>query len=412
MQGKDTTNSTFFQLFEPFNNENFQKTLKQLEVDKYFKKLNTVQMIELISYAQLNQLKSLRDISSSFNNKDFQEAIGQESFSASQISRRLMDLPTELLENLFKELVKELGNDLGFHKINQPMNKLYLIDSSTISLCLSQYPWADFRKTKAGIKLHLRLVFHDHVLLPDDVIITPAKPSDKTQMDALVVEDKEALHVFDRAYVDYDKFDHYCEEGINFVTRLKKNAVIDVVETLPVIGSIQNHQIVYLGTPMKKMKHPLRLIEVSDTEGNPVIIITNNFTLDMEEISDIYRNRWQIELFFKWLKQNMYVKHFYGLSQQAVMNQLLIALITYCLLLSLQLKTGFTGPLLGLKRILKTCLYEPFTYFVRTLHRKPSRSSKGRRAIDYDLIFAETERQVIAGEVEHLYDVTYDPLYL
>lgn len=412
MQGKDTTNSTFFQLFEPFNNEIFQETLEQLEVDKYFKKLNTVQMIELISYAQLNQLKSLRDISSSFNNKGFQEAMDQESFSASQISRRLKDLPTELLDTLFKELVKELGKDLGFHKLSQPLNRLYLIDSSTISLCLTQYPWADFRKTKAGIKLHLRLVFHDNVLLPDDVIITPAKPSDKTQMDALVIEDKEALHVFDRAYVDYDKFDRYCKKGIGFVTRFKKNAVVQVMETLPVTGSIQKHQVVYLGTPAKKMKHPLRLIEVMDTEGNPVIIMTNNFALDIEEISDIYRNRWQIELFFKWLKQNMYVKHFYGLSQQAVMNQLLIALITYCLLVSLQLKTGFTGALLDLKRILKTCLYEPFTYFVLTLHRKPSRISKGRRAIDYDLIFAETERQVIAGEVEHLYDVTYDPMYL
>lgn len=412
MQGKDTTNSTFFQLFEPFNNENFQETLEQLEADKYFKKLNTVQMIELISYAQLNQLKSLRDISSSFNNKGFQEAMDQESFSASQISRRLKDLPTELLDTLFKELVKKLGKDLGFHKLSQPLNRLYLIDSSTISLCLTQYPWADFRKTKAGIKLHLRLIFHDNVLLPDDVIITPAKPSDKTQMDALVTEDNEALHVFDRAYVDYDKFDRYCEKGIGFVTRLKKNAAVHVMETLPVTGSIQNHQLVYLGTPVKRMKHPLRLIEVMDTEGNPVIIITNNFNLDTEEISEIYRNRWQIELFFKWLKQNMYVKHFYGLSQQAVMNQLLIALITYCLLISLKLKTGFTRALLDLKRILKTCLYEPFTYFVRTLHRKPSRSSKGRRAINYDLIFTETERQVIAGEVEHLYDVTYDPMYL
>jgi len=93
-------------------------------------------------------------------------------------------------------------------------------------------------------------------------------------------------------------------------------------------------------------------------------------------------------------------------------NQLLVALITYCLLISMKLKAGFDGSLLQLKRILKTCLYEPFTVFIRILHRKPSRSSKGRRKFDYDLIFEETERQVIAGDVDHLYDLTYDPLYL
>ncbi len=231
-------------------------------------------------------------------------------------------------------------------------------------------------------------------------------------MDNLVIEDNNALNVFDRAYVDYNKFDHYCDKGISFVTRLKKNAAVEVIENLPTTGNVQRQQIAYLGTQTKKMKHPLRLIEVIDTEGNPVVIITNNFTLDVEEISNIYRNRWQIEIFFKWLKQNMHVKHFYGLSQKAVENQLLVALITYCLLISMKLKAGFDGSLLQLKRILKTCLYEPFTVFIRILHRKPSRSSKGRRKFDYDLIFEETERQVIAGEVDHLYDLTYDPLYL
>ena len=355
MQGKDTTNSTFFQLFKPIIGKYFLKTLEFMEADKYLKKLNTVQFIELIAQAQFEQQKSLRDISNKFNHNNFQEAIQNESFSASQISRRLRDLPTEVLDTLFKELVRKLGKELGFHKLNQGLKQIYLIDSTTISMCLSQYPWADFRKTKAGIKLHLRLKFHDEVL-PDDAIITPARPSDKTQMDNLVIEDKNALNVFDRAYVDYNKFDHYCEKGISFVTRLKKNAAVEVIENLPTTGNVQRQQIAYLGTQTKKMKHPLRLIEVIDTEGNPVVIITNNFTLDVEEISNIYRNRWQIEIFFKWLKQNMQVKHFYGLSQKAVENQLLVALITYCLLVSMKLKAGFDGSLLQLQRILKTCL--------------------------------------------------------
>ena len=181
MQGKDITNSTFFQLFKPIIGKDFLKTLNFLEADKYLKKLNTVQFIELIAQAQFEQQKSLRDISNKFNHKDFQKELQSESFSASQISRRLRDLPTEVLDFLFKELVKKLGKELGFHKLNQGLKQIYLIDSTTISMCLSQYPWADFRKTKAGIKLHLRLKFHDEVL-PDDAIITPARPSDKTQI--------------------------------------------------------------------------------------------------------------------------------------------------------------------------------------------------------------------------------------
>jgi len=158
------------------------------------------------------------------------------------------------------------------------------------------------------------------------------------------------------------------------------------------------------------MEHPLRLIETEDTQGKPVIIITNDFNLSTEEISDIYRYRWQIELFFKWIKQHCHVKHFYGISQQAVENQLFIALITYCLLMLLKLKTGYKGPLLNIKRFVNACLYEPFTAFVQKLYRKPKRSSKGRRRIDHEIIFQETVRQVMAGEADHLDDLTYDPL--
>ncbi len=137
------------------------------------------------------------------------------------------------------------------------------------------------------------------------------------------------------------------------------------------------------------MKYPLRLIEVEDTQGKPVIIITNDFDLDTGEISDIYCNRWQIELFFKWIKQYFLVKHFYGTSQQAVQNQLLIALITYCLLILLKLITSYKGPLLTIKRLLDTCLYDPFTVFVQKLYRRPKCKSKGRRKIDHETIYQE-----------------------
>lgn len=158
------------------------------------------------------------------------------------------------------------------------------------------------------------------------------------------------------------------------------------------------------------MKHRLRLIEVQDTQGEAIIIVTNDFKITAEEIADIYRNRWQIELFFKWIKQHLRIKHFYGLSPRAVENQLLIALMTYCLLLLLKLKTCYRGPLLTIKRLLHTCLLEPFTSFVKKLYR-PTRKSKGRRRkVDHETIFQETLRQVVQGEADFLDDLSYDPI--
>ena len=305
--------------------------------------------------------------------------------------------------------------EIGVDTVSRELGRLRLIDSTTISLCLTQFPWAKFRKTKGGIKVHLGLRFFEHGVLPDVAVITPAKPADKTQMDALVIEEKDALNVFDRGYIDYKKFDQYCEENIRFVTRLKGNAVIEVVAKLPVDpgGPIEKHQIVYLGKKgVNKMAHPLRLVETKDTQGNPVIIITNDFKLLAKEISAIYRYRWQIELFFKWIKQHLQVKHFYGTSEQAVINQVFIALITYCLLMLLKLKVGYKGPLLTINRLIHTCLCEPFTSFVRKLYRTPKQSSRGRLRIDHEAVYQATVKQVMAGETELLNDLSYDPVIL
>lgn len=231
-------------------------------------------------------------------------------------------------------------------------------------------------------------------------------------MDALVVA-KDALNVFDRGYLDYKKFDSYCNNGTRFVSRLKSNAIVETLEEFPTNPDslIKKDYKVILGKDgTTKMQHPLRLIETEDTEGKPVIIITNDFELSAEELSDIYRYRWQIELFFKWIKQHFCVKHFYGLSQQAVENQLLIALIAYCLMMLLKIKTGYEGPLLKIKMLLHTCLYVEFSEFVRKLHLKSGRSSRGRRWIDHKKIYNFTVEQVLQGEADHLDDLTYDPI--
>ena len=160
------------------------------------------------------------------------------------------------------------------------------------------------------------------------------------------------------------------------------------------------------------MEHPLRRLETEDTEKNPVIIVTNDFDLSADELSDIYRCRWQIELFFKWLKQHLKIKHFYGTGEQAVENQIYLALIMFCLMVLVKLKTGYKGNLLVMKRLLDTCLYEPFSAFVKKLFRPPQRTSKGRRKVDHETVFQITLRQEVEGEADHLNSQEYGPLFL
>jgi hypothetical protein len=415
MQGKDTTKTTFEQLFEPIFSKVFYRLIQQLKVDKYVKKLTVFKFIVLMVFAQLEQLRSLREISSSLHNKDLSRMVKLNTISFSQLSRKLQNMVLQTVEFLFKEMVNQVGIQTGFNPIRKELGRLYLIDSSVISFCLTRYRWANFRKTKGGVKVHLRLRLFDKGVLPDAAVITNAKNADKTQMDKLVIEENGAFNVFDRAYVDYKKFDDYCEKGIRFASRLKKNALVEEVRDLPVKpgSKIKRDYIVRLGKKdLNQMHHLLRLIETEDSEEKPVTIVTNDFALSAEEIGDIYRYRWQIEIFFKWIKQHLRIKHFYGFGQRAVETQLYIALITYCLLKLIQVKTGYEGPLLNIKRLLKACFYEPFSCFVCKLYKKPEKSSKGRRKLKHDRIFKETLRQVIAGEADHFDDLTYDPVIL
>ncbi|SHJ88105.1 transposase, IS4 family [Anaerobranca californiensis DSM 14826] len=413
MQGKDIINSTFFQLFKPILNEKFLTALNIMDADKYVKKLKTTQLLKLLIISQLEQHRGLRDISNSLKNDELSKHISLNSISSAQLSRRLRDLPVEITETLFKTIYQEALVKLGVNTLTQNLGGVHLIDSTTISLCLSRYPWALFRKTKGGIKLHLRIKFVKDEILPDKSIVTQANLNDRRQMDNLIVEEKDALNIMDRGYVDYKKFDSYCADGVSFICRLKKNAIVEIIEEKAVKpdSNIIKEQIVYLGKDnITKMKHPLRLLEILDSKGKTIVIITNQFELDSEEISTLYRSRWQIELFFKWIKQHLKVKHFYGLSQNAVKNQLLIALITYCLLTILKIKAGYHGNLLKIKRLLHTCLYDSFQLFIKKLLYKEINYSKGRRRRANDLIYEIIERQVMSKEADHLDDLTYDPL--
>ncbi|MCY9670818.1 transposase, partial [Paenibacillus alginolyticus] len=180
---------------------------------------------------------------------------------------------------------------------------------------------------------------------PDKAVVTPAKPADHTQMDVFI-DETDATYLMDRGYLDYGKYDNYCKLGIRFVSRLKNNALIEEVEELPVAArsNILRDEKVILGKGKKRM--------------------TNRFDLSAAEIGDLYRSRWEIETFFRWVKQHLKLTRFYGTSEQAVINQIWICLIAYCLDLLIKLDLETNKTLSELVDILKTLLWKPWDNFI------------------------------------------------
>jgi IS4 transposase len=172
-------------------------------------------------------------------------------------------------------------------------------------------------------------------------------------------------------------------EGTFFVTRLKDNAIVEVLDEFPSAegSTVLKDRMVKIGKGSKQMKNVLRMIETTDLKGNLIRIVTNRFDLTAEEISDLYRNRWKIETFFRWVKQHLKLTRFYGEDENAVWNQIMICLIAYCLLLLMKLDLETSKTLLDLSRLLKSNLTKPWEVLRDAVFRRPSRTSKGRQKI-------------------------------
>lgn len=211
-------------------------------------------------FAQLHETESLHAMSDALLNEDFQKAVGFNSISASQLSRKNNELNPAILATIFLDLVKQIYEH---NNQSRKLMPLKIIDLTTLPLSLTHYKWATFRKAKAGVKLHLRLVFmcKDNVY-PDKAIITTADQHDRNQLEILV-DDKEAMYVFDRVYVDYERFDRMTDDGFFFVLRLKKNAVTRKVESfkVPKDSSILKDERVYIGTTQNRTENVFRIIE-------------------------------------------------------------------------------------------------------------------------------------------------------
>jgi len=265
--------------------------------------------------------------------------------------------PASFFAALFAEMYRHCQPLAPKHKFKFK-NKLYSLDATVVSLCLTLFPWASFRRTKAGVKLHT-LLDHDGYL-PAFVSLTPAREHEIKKARALNLP-KGSIVVEDLGYTDYAWYGQLTAQKIFFVTRQKSNARYRVLGRRPVntaLGLVSDETIQLTGAKARECPKPLRRIVYQDPETSKVyVFLTNHFRLVAKTIADIYKERWQIEIFFRWIKQNLKIKAFIGNSENAVMSQIYAALIVYLLLCYTKFICNLSVTLQNFMRVLQLNLF-------------------------------------------------------
>jgi len=264
----------------------------------------------------------------------------------------------ELFKKIFFRMLSKCEEIAPRHKFKFK-NPLFSIDATVIPLCLSLYNWAKFRTKKGAVKLHVK--FNHSGYLPTFMVVTPGK-AHETKVAPSIPLDRGDVGIFDKGYTDFAWYKSLDDKGVFFVTRIKRNAQYDIIERRDVsrYKYIYSDQILKLNGFYSSQKYPdkLRRIRSKDPEtGKIITILTNNFIWSAKTIAQIYKERWQIELFFKTLKQQLKVKSFVGTSENALLSQLWIALTTYLLLSYLKFKSRFGWSLYTLCSILPINLF-------------------------------------------------------
>jgi hypothetical protein len=311
-----------------------------------------------LMFMQLTGRKSLRDGIQSMNSRlNNLYHIGARPVSRSTFADANNRRPASFYEALFERVYQRCRLISPKHKFKFK-NKLYSLDASTIDLSLGAFPWASFRRTKSAVRIHTLL---DHSgYLPAFVSITDGKTHETKVLKSLNLL-KGSIVVEDRAYTDYQWFNNLQQNGIFFVTRQKTNAVYRVTERRQVNksqGLSSDQTIILTGTKGLLCPQPLRRIGYRDPETKiHYVFLTNNFKLSAKTIADIYKERWQIEIFFRWIKQNLRIKAFIGNSRNAVMTQIYVALIAYLLLCMFKFISKVSASLQNLIRVVQLNLF-------------------------------------------------------
>lgn len=351
----------YSELLKLFPRYRFEKSVERYQGDRYVKRFSTWQHFITILYSQIKQKDSLRDIESGLATQSAKwYHLGLTNIRRSTLSDANNQRDYKIYEETFYQLLDRCRDHTPKHRFRFK-NPMYSIDSTTIDLCLSAFPWAKFRKTKGAIKMHLQ---YDHSgALPSFMVVTDGKKSD-----VRVVKENafpllpDSIVSIDKAYIDYKWLNSLNNNRVWFVTRAKTNIDYAITGQHPVTGKgvLSDHKISMTGYRTQKYyPKELRLIEFYDDETEKTLtFLTNNFKLAASTIAQIYKSRWQIELFFKWIKQNLKIKSFLGTSKNAVMTQVWVAMCYYLLLAYIKYQTKYAKSLLQLSRVIRETLFD------------------------------------------------------
>lgn len=370
-----TCYTIFGELLKLLPRHQFDRAVEEWCGDRYVKKFTTWQQLVTMLYSQIGQKDSLRDIATGLTAHAARwYHLGLSGVSKSTLADANNRRDYRIFESLFYNLMRRCKDLTPKHRFRFN-NPLYSIDATTIDLCLSMFPWAKFRTAKGAIKMHC---LYDHSgALPTFIIVTDGKKHDvrvAKEHEFPLVPD--SIVSVDKAYVDYKWLRSLQDKGVWFVTRAKRNIDYVVVGQHVAKGKgILSDEHIALQGPLTKTYYPddLRLIRFHDDARNKTLVfLTNNFKLAASTIAQIYKSRWQIELFFKWIKQNLKIKSFLGTSKNAVLTQVWVAMCYYLLLSYIKYQTKFGNSLLYLSRVIRETLFERKT-LIDILTLRPER---------------------------------------
>ena len=352
----------FAQFLFLFSRYEFQRIVNKYNGDYHTKTFKCWHQLACMIFAHVRQEDSLRDIDIALNahaNKLYHIGIQQcpKSTLADANEKRDYRIYEEFAKSLMHRARREYAQTELALEVD---NAVYALDASTIDLTLSLFPWAKFRTTKGAVKLHAMIDLKGN--LPAFATITDGKVHDVKAAPLIPIE-AEGIYVVDRAYVDFEWLWSIDRSNAFFVTRLKRSLKWTRVISHPVDKSLglRSDQEILLFAKKTKAKYPKRLRRISfrdELQNRTLVFLTNNFLLPADTIAALYKARWEIELFFKWIKQNLKVKSFYGTSANAVKTQIWIAMIVYLILAIIKERYHLEPSLSQLLHFLEVNLFE------------------------------------------------------
>lgn len=378
----------FAQVVTFLNDNKFRRITDKFQGNRYVKHFTCWNQLLVLMFGQLSNRVSMRDLIVSLkahHTKWIRLGVGK-SITLSNLAKANEERDYHIFEE-FAFYMIEQARSRRINHIFQLEGNVYAFDSTTISLCLSLFPWAKFRSKKGGVKVHV--LFDVETSVPAFMLITCAKPHDRKAMIAIVYEPK-SYYVFDRAYNCYKELYRITLSQAFFVVRAKTNMKYKVVKwkrRLP--KNILSDCLIQLADPNKFAQYPetIRMVKYWDEETQrEFVFLSNAKHLTAQQIADLYKSRWQVELFFKWMKGHLRIKRFWGTSVNAVRIQVYVAIITYCLVAIIQHDMKLDCSIYEILQILNISLTDT-TPLVDLFCKSNFQDDKDQMALNEPLLF-------------------------